>query len=171
MAYRARGEGTIARRKNGTYEGKLSAKDRDGAPLRKSFYGHSRAEVAEKMREYRARNVGLDARFRAALGDFLMSWLDSLDVRPNTFKLRRHFIQKHIVPHIGARPLCDVTSDDVRVFASPVAGRLRRRGHSKVSFHYVIVRTKCGRPRRKDKSQSVQYGLNAKGEATRDRGA
>ncbi len=114
MAYRARGEGTIARRKNGTYEGKLSAKDRDGAPLRKSFYGHSRAEVAEKMREYRARNVGLDARFRAALGDFLMSWLDSLDVRPNTFKLRRHFIQKHIVPHIGARPLCDVTSDDVR---------------------------------------------------------
>jgi len=105
MAYRARGEGSIVRRKNGTYEAKLSVKALDGASSRKSFYGHSRAEVAEKMRDYRARNVRLDERFRASLGDYLISWLNALDVRPNTLRLRRHFINRHIVPHIGARPL------------------------------------------------------------------
>ncbi len=66
------------------------------------------------MREYRADHRRLSQPSRTALAEYLISWLDALDVRPNTFKLRRHLIVKHIVPHIGARPLCDLTSDDVR---------------------------------------------------------
>ena len=49
MAIRARGEGTISRRSNGTYEGKLSLKAPDGSMVRKSFYGKTRGAVADMM--------------------------------------------------------------------------------------------------------------------------
>jgi integrase len=114
MTIRGHGEGAICRRKNGTYEGKLCLKAPDGSPLRKSFYGKTRSEVAQKMREYRAKRGSLTAAPRLSLAEYLDAWLNALDVRPNTFKLRRHLIQKHIVPHLGARQISELTSDDMR---------------------------------------------------------
>jgi len=113
MGRRARGEGTIYRRKDGIYEGKLSLRAPDGSAMRKSFYGKTRGAVADAMREYRAKRGGVETS-RLKLSEYLDSWLRALDVRANTFKLRKHFITKHIVPHIGARMLCDLTSDDIR---------------------------------------------------------
>ncbi len=48
------------------------------------------------------------------LANYLTTWLNALSIRPSTFKLREHMIRKHIVPHIGARKLSELTSDDVR---------------------------------------------------------
>jgi len=115
MAIRARGEGTISRRSNGTYEGKLSLKAPDGSMVRKSFYGKTRGAVADLMREYRDQHgTAIQPRNAMTLSAYLTAWLDALVVRPNTYKLRKHLIHKHIVPHIGARPLGELTSDDVR---------------------------------------------------------
>jgi integrase len=115
MAIRARGEGTISRRRNGTYEGKLSLKAPDGTLVRKSFYGKTRGAVADMMREYRDEHgTVIQPRNTMTLSAYLIAWLDALVVRPNTYKLRKHLINKHIVPHIGARSLVDLTSDDIR---------------------------------------------------------
>ncbi len=49
--------------------------------------------------------------------DFNGGWYQIIlthGVRPNTYKLRKHLINKHIVPHIGARSLVELTSDDIR---------------------------------------------------------
>lgn len=115
MAIRARGEGSISRRKNGTYEGKLSLKAPDGSVVRKSFYGKTRGAVADMMREYRDdHGTVIQPCNTITLSAYLTAWLEALVVRPNTYKLRKHLINKHIVPHIGARPLDELTSDDVR---------------------------------------------------------
>jgi integrase len=115
MAIRARGEGTITRRRNGTYEGKLSLKAPDGSLVRKSFYGKTRSAVADMMREYRDQHgTVVQPRNAMTLAGYLTGWLEALVVRPNTYKLRKHLINKHIAPHIGARPLEELTSDDIR---------------------------------------------------------
>jgi len=96
MGKRADGEGSICRRKNGTFEAKLTLKAPDGSVVRKSFY--------DLMREYRDEHgTMLRPSSDMTLSEYLTAWLDALVVRPNTYKLRKHLINKHIVPHIGAR--------------------------------------------------------------------
>lgn len=47
---RANGEGTIKKRKNGTWEAQITiGKDDNGKPIRKSVYGKSQKEVAQKL--------------------------------------------------------------------------------------------------------------------------
>ncbi|MGR4064129.1 MAG: tyrosine recombinase XerC [Vulcanimicrobiaceae bacterium] len=115
MKIRARGEGTIYRRKDGMFEGKLSLRAPDGSPVRKSFYGRSRSEVAARMRQYGVQHGNAAEPPRVTLAAYLESYLEASDVRPNTFRLRAHFIRRHIVPHIGSRLLGALTSDDVRL--------------------------------------------------------
>jgi integrase len=115
MSKRAHGEGSICRRRNGTYEGKLTLKAPDGSVVRKSFYGKTRGAVADTMRDYRSEHgTRVEPPAILTLADYLRAWLGALNVRPNTYRLRDHLIRKHIVPHIGGRQLCDLTSDDVR---------------------------------------------------------
>ncbi len=83
--------------------------------MRKSFYGKTRGAVADMMREYRDQHgTAIQPRNAMTLSAYLTAWLDALVVRPNTYKLRKHLIHKHIVPHIGARPLEELTPDDIR---------------------------------------------------------
>jgi hypothetical protein len=68
------------------------------------------------MREYRDQyGTTLQSKSDMTLSAYLTAWLDALVVRPNTYKLRKHLINKHIVPHIGARWLVELTSDDIRL--------------------------------------------------------
>ena len=47
---RANGEGTIKQRKNGLWEGQyISGRDSNGKLIRKSVYGRSQKEVAQKL--------------------------------------------------------------------------------------------------------------------------
>ena len=114
MARRTRGEGTIVRRRDGRWEGKLRVGMRGGNPVRKSFYGETRQDVAEQMRAHSARHV-LDVDLDLTLAEYLAQWLGDADWRPNTYRLRRHAIEKHIAPHIGARPVAELGVDDVKM--------------------------------------------------------
>jgi integrase len=65
--------------------------------------------VANLMRECRDEHgTMLRPSSDMTLSEYLTAWLDALVVRPNTYKLRKHLISKHIVPHIGARSLVDI---------------------------------------------------------------
>ena len=47
---RANGEGTISKRKNGTWEGKYTVgRDAKGNLIRKTIYGKTQKEVAQKI--------------------------------------------------------------------------------------------------------------------------
>jgi len=114
MARRIRGEGTIFRRQDGRWEGKLRVGSLGAKPRRKSFYGPSRQDVADQMRRYALRHV-VDVDLNFTLREYLEQWLADSEWRPNTYRLRRHVIEKHIVGHIGARPVADISVDDVKL--------------------------------------------------------
>ncbi len=114
MARRARGEGTLHRRKDGRWEGKLRTGARAGNLARKSFYGETRQDVTEQMRRYAARHA-LPMDLDLTLKEYLEQWLADGDWRANTYRLRRHAVDRHIVPHIGARRVADLDVDDVKV--------------------------------------------------------
>ena len=114
MARRARGEGTLHRRKDGRWEGKLRTGARAGKLARKSFYGETRQDVTEQMRRYAARHA-LPMDLDLTLKEYLEQWLADGDWRANTYRLRRHAVDRHIVPHIGARRVADLDVDDVKV--------------------------------------------------------
>jgi integrase len=114
MARRARGEGTLHRRKDGRWEGKLRTGARAGRLARKSFYDETRQDVTEQMRRYAARHA-LPMDLDLTLKEYLEQWLADGDWRANTYRLRRHAVDRHIVPHIGARRVADLDVDDVKV--------------------------------------------------------
>jgi len=113
MARRVRGEGTIFRRQDGRWEGRLRVGALGAKQRRKSFYGARRQEVVEQIRRYALHHV-VDADLDLTLAEYLEQWLADSEWRPNTYRLRRHAIEKHIVGHIGARAVTDLSVDDIK---------------------------------------------------------
>src|ERR1700689_39511 len=104
MSRRVGGEGTITRRKDGRWEGKLRGRGFNDEPLRKSFYGKTRQEVAEQIRAYRARHLS-GATIDLTTAEYLTQWLadGKGEWRPNACRLRSGTASRHIVPYIGSR--------------------------------------------------------------------
>ena len=94
--------------------GKLRIGVRAGKHERKSFYGETRQDVAEQMRAYAARHV-VEVGLHLTLAEYLGQWLGDAEWRPNTHRLRRHAIEKHIIAHIGSRPVTDLSVDDLKL--------------------------------------------------------
>lgn len=74
MARRIRVEGTIFRRHDGRWEGRLRVGSLGAKHRRESFYGASRQEVPEQMRSYASRHV-VDADLDFTLAEYLASGL------------------------------------------------------------------------------------------------
>lgn len=106
MARRGAREGTIRKRKDGRWEGRIQVQRAVGLPIRRSVYGDTRAEVQVKLRKAIADNEnGIEvAPARQTVGAFLQRWLDEIAaprLRPRTLEGYRHHVQRHLVPHLG----------------------------------------------------------------------
>ena len=128
LGRRARGEGTIHRRRDGIFEGKVSLGSVDGKRLRKTVYGQSKREVADALRDLSLRFEGADS--SVALADYLNEWLkagrDNRGWAPNTYRLRESLVRNHLNPYLGAKRLKDVDISDVKML-------LRRWNESKTA--------------------------------------
>jgi integrase len=84
MAKRGHGEGNIRKRADGRWEAQITVEGRK----RRSYYGHTRAEVLSKLREAQlAQHQGrLSAEPKQMLGSYLDAWLISItsNVKPRT---------------------------------------------------------------------------------------
>jgi integrase len=102
---RGNGEGSITRRKNGTWRAEYNVYTAEGRK-RKTLYGKTRAEVAKKLAKALSdREDGLvfDAG-NFTLGEYLDRWLkDSVEgnVRSRTLSNYRLQVRRHIVPALG----------------------------------------------------------------------
>lgn len=90
---RVRGEGTLRKRADGRWEGSLTVGYSDGKPRRRSVYGATKLEAAEKLLELRYRHDQLDVDSEPALTirELAELWLESRgNVLPDTlYKYRR----------------------------------------------------------------------------------
>src|SRR5262249_14451367 len=102
---RANHEGTIYKRQDGRWVASITLP----GGKRKSFYGQTRQEVAQKL------TVGLKARLdgvplpsdQLKVGRYLQEWLQSVapSIRPTTWRRYEQLLRIHVLPALGGLPL------------------------------------------------------------------
>jgi integrase len=144
MAKRANGEGSIFRRKDGTWSAELSYRDDYGTLKRRTVYGATQAEVRVKLREARARiESGAPVKdsmvtVAAWLERWIVKALAASDRKQATKDLYATIARKHLVPTIGTMPLGRLRPSDVEAL---IVGR-RQAGlsASTVRTIYTVLR-------------------------------
>ena len=125
MAKRAHGEGTISKRQDGTYEGKISlGVDAEGKRKRKTVYGKTQKEVRAKIDEVKQQLAnGTFSDSKLTVKSYLEQWLTHKEkqVKPRTAELYRHLMDFHVVPKIGGKRLDKLTPLDIQNMVSDVA--------------------------------------------------
>lgn len=127
IARRGNGEGTIYRRKDGTWCGMVTVgRKADGNLDRKTFYGRKRGEVNQKIIEFRkaVENAVIDEKI--TLGGWLDIWMAEYkrsNLRENTIDSYLRNIRIHIKPALGHIPLYKLTLDDVQLFINTLADK------------------------------------------------
>ena len=118
---RARGEGSIRQRKDGTWEARFvtGIDPGTGKEIRKSVYAKTQKEVRKKMTEAVAAldNGTYQAPDKTTLGTWLDEWLNTFcknKVKPLTYQAYAGLIKNHIVPAIGKMKLQEVTGIHVQ---------------------------------------------------------
>jgi integrase len=121
---RAHGEGTISKRKDGRWEGRVSDGYTDkGTPKRPTVYGRTQAEVKQKLDLLKQRlQSGTYTASRLTVAVFLESYLveKARDVKPSTLEQYEICVHRCIVPHIGGLRLDKLTPVQVQTFLGTI---------------------------------------------------
>jgi integrase len=121
MARRSDGEGSIGKRKDGTFYGAVRL---DGK--RHWVYGDTRKEVVDQLKALAAKHeqgASIDGG-KLKLGEFLDKWLDEVVQRRN--KSRTHLgyeniVKEHLKPKLGQYQLVQLRPDRVQQFINELA--------------------------------------------------
>ncbi len=128
MGKRAHGEGTISKRPDGTWEGKVSlGYDGEGKRKRKTVYGRTRQEVKGKLDELKRQIEGgtfSDAKLTMKV--YLEQWLTEKgrEVKPQTAEDYRYQLEKYVLPLIGRLELGKLTPLKVQAMCGELSDRI-----------------------------------------------
>lgn len=149
MAKRGNGEGSISQRPDGRWIAQASVghDPKTGKPIRRTFYGKTRAEAAKKLTAaLAAAGRGQTAPpAKLTLGEWLATWLETYarpKVRQRTFESYESVIRVHIVPALGKIKLRDLRPEHLQRFLNEklASGAVRREGGlSARSVHIMHV--------------------------------
>lgn len=132
MGKRGDGEGTIFKRKDGRWVGRLSlGYDANGKRLTKTVYATTRGQVADKLAELvqQFKRSGKAIANKNSLGAYLDSWLADdvkLNRSPKTYEEYEAAVRLYIKPTIGDIKLVKLNGADLQRWQ----GKMSRDGHS-----------------------------------------
>lgn len=114
---RGHGEGSIYQRKDGRWVASITVEGRK----RKTLYGKTRKEVAEKLHKaLQDRRQGILATGpRQKLGEYLEHWLEKVHkpgIRLTTYAGYRNVLDNHLLPGLGHIQLQGLTPQQVQAF-------------------------------------------------------
>ena len=119
---RAKGEGSITKRKDGRWEARITVgyDPGTGKPIRKSFYGKTQREVKDKMQAAQSQVTSGDwlEPSRATVEDWMRIWAEDYTghLKPRTAIMYKGYINNHIIPGLGKAPLQKLQPHDVQKF-------------------------------------------------------
>lgn len=163
---RGQGEGSITQRADGLWEAKISlgyAAGADGKTrrVRKSFYGRTRKEVADKLaKALRDHQEGLPVAVeRQTVGQFLDRWLADVakpSIRPKTYRSYSLIVRLHLAPALGRHQLAKLSPQHVQTMMNDKLAA----GLSPRTVHHIraVLRQALG--------QALKWGLVARNVAT-----
>ncbi len=113
-------DGTLRKRKDGRWEGRLLiGYGQNGKARQQYFYGKTRAEVKEKLDTAKAKmHLGLYVEpNKTTLGEWLDLWLERymrISLRPTTFSSYEMMVRCYLKPTIGDIPLNKLQASDIQ---------------------------------------------------------
>ena len=157
---RGHNEGSIFQRQNGLWAGQVDLGRVNGKRTRKTFYGATRKEVADRLAAaLRDQQLGsLPSAGRETVGQFLTGWLEDSakpKLRPSTFRSYSDLVRLHLIPTIGHVRLERLTPQQVQAMLNAKgAGGLSPR---RVEYIRAVLRAAL--------NQAVRWGLIARNAA------
>lgn len=128
MAKRAHGEGTISKRSDGTWEGKVSlGYDGQGKRKRRTVYGRTRQEVKGKLDNLKQQiSDGTFSEIKLTVKQYLARWLTekAREVKPQTVEDYRYQLEKYVTPVLGRLELSKLTPLKVQAMCGELADRI-----------------------------------------------
>lgn len=125
MPRRAHGEGTVRRRKDGRWEGRVSlGYDAQGKRKRKSVIRHTQAEVVAEMRVLKAAvDAGRAPVKPTTLRAYAPNWLAgrAAAVKPRSLENDRSDLARYVLPHLGAQSLDKLDLRTLKLHQSQLA--------------------------------------------------
>jgi integrase len=144
MGRREHNEGSISKRKDGRWEGRISLGYDGGTRKRKVFYGKNRREVQQQLtKALRDHQQGLPvATERQTVANFLTNWLETAakpKLRPRTYASYRQTITQHLIPALGRTILQKLTPQQVQQYLNEKhSNGLSARS---VQYHRAVLRS------------------------------
>jgi integrase len=119
---RGNGEGSIYKRSNNTWTGKIMLGYKsDGKPNRKSVYGKTKKEVQIKLSKLA--NLNYTGTYiepsKCLFKDWIINWLNEykkVKIKPTTYDCYDNIIESIIIPKLGKYKLCDLTNEIIQKF-------------------------------------------------------
>lgn len=138
-AQRGKGEGSVFRRADGTWEARAEAGlDAMGRRRRIIRKGRTKAEAVRKLREVqRQLDAGNVPNMTRTVADYLTWWVAEVApvrVKPTTVAQYRYVVEHHLVPRLGRHKLGALTPADVQV----MIGDLIAEGKSPHTVRQVV---------------------------------
>ena len=167
---RSNGDGSIRQRKDGTWEGRYTCgtNPANGKPIRKSVYGKSRPEVAEKLRAvtsaidngsyFEPEKITVKSWFETWLAEYMAG------VKPLTVQQYTSMVNTHIIPALGAVKLAKLTTPQLQKFYNQLAidGMTTRRKNQKTGKMEIVKKTAERVNPDTGKIETVYFPLSAK---------
>jgi integrase len=130
---RGNSEGSIAKRKDGLWEARLTLPD----GKRKSFYAKTRQEAARKLAEaIRDKDKGLPvAMDRQTVEQYTQSWMEVMraKIRPRTWRRYEQHLRVHVLPTLGSVILTKLSAQHLQtLYANKLA-----EGLSSTTVHHM----------------------------------
>lgn len=119
MAKRGNGEGTIGKRKDGRWYASITVGMVGGKQIRKTLYGKTRREVAEKLtllQRAKQQGVPLPSE-RYTVAQFLERWLADVvrpGTRPKTYASYSQIVRLYLAPALGKIQLSKLAPPDIQ---------------------------------------------------------
>ena len=167
MGRRDRGSGTVRKRSDGRWEGRvLVGYDEKGLPKTKNVLAKTKMECEAKLEKLKS-EIGIVRRDKVKPNMLFGEWIDfwyqnykKLSLRPSTQATYENIIYNHIIPEIGKIALDKLTANDLEQFYArqKKGGRLQYQDTLGVGLSDVIVRS-CHAHCRSALEKAVEDGL------------
>ena len=119
---RPSGDGTVRRRNDGRWEGRIiiGHKD-DGTPIQKTLTAKTQKELVDRMHRAQEEYDGVDLSEKSdmTLEEWCERWLNDYakpNLRPGTVSGYEGIVYRHIIPYLGTKVMRFIKSSDIRRF-------------------------------------------------------
>ena len=149
MGRRPSGDGSIHKRMDGRWEGRIVVGHKNnGTPIYKSVFGKTQKELLPKLNKLKETYAGIELTEDSlmTLTQWLDKWLDEYKIgmiRSSTLIGYKHYANSYIKPHLGSKKLTQITGKDIQEMYNALKeeGRINAVGEKGKELSNATVRS------------------------------